>query len=91
MLRFKIQEIIMKPKIRIGMVGGGRDAFIGNVHRMAIRMDDRAELVCGAFSSTKQKSLESGEDLLIDRSVVVTSSIPKRFAPLVVMFFTILT
>ncbi len=60
----------MKPKIRIGMVGGGRDAFIGNVHRMAIRMDDRAELVCGAFSSTKQKSLESGEDLLIDQTRV---------------------
>lgn len=60
----------MKQKIRVGMVGGGRDAFIGNVHRIAMRMDDRAELVCGAFSSTKQKSLESGSDLLIDQSRV---------------------
>ena len=67
MFRFKIQEIIMRQKIRIGMVGGGRDAFIGDVHRIAMRMDDRAELVCGAFSSTKQKSLESGSDLLIDQ------------------------
>jgi predicted dehydrogenase len=58
----------MKPKLRMGMVGGGRDAFIGAVHRMAARLEDRIELVCGAFSSTKQKALESGKDLLLDTS-----------------------
>jgi predicted dehydrogenase len=48
------------------MVGGGRDAFIGAVHRMAMRLDDKIELVAGAFSSSAEKSRLSGEDLLID-------------------------
>jgi hypothetical protein len=41
-------------RIRLGMVGGGRDAFIGGVHRIAGRIDDRFELVAGAFSSTPE-------------------------------------
>jgi len=42
-----------KPaRIRLGMVGGGRDAFIGGVHHIASRIDDRYELVAGAFSSS---------------------------------------
>jgi hypothetical protein len=41
-------------RIRLGMVGGGRDAFIGGVHRIASRIDDRYELVAGAFSSTPE-------------------------------------
>jgi predicted dehydrogenase len=49
----------------MGMVGGGRDAFIGAVHRMAATLDNRIELVCGAFSSTRQKSRESGAELLL--------------------------
>lgn len=53
-----------KPiRIRLGMVGGGRDAFIGGVHRIASRMDDHYELVAGAFSSTAEKSLQSARDL----------------------------
>jgi predicted dehydrogenase len=48
------------------MVGGGRDAFIGGVHRMAMRLDGKIELVAGAFSSSAEKSRLSGEDLLID-------------------------
>ncbi|MEM6887190.1 MAG: Gfo/Idh/MocA family oxidoreductase [Pseudomonadota bacterium] len=51
------------PRIRLGMVGGGRDAFIGAVHRIASRIDDRFELVAGAFSSTAEKSLASAADL----------------------------
>lgn len=51
------------PRIRLGMVGGGRDAFIGAVHRIASRLDDRFELVAGAFSSTPEKSRASGADL----------------------------
>ncbi|MEM8541931.1 MAG: Gfo/Idh/MocA family oxidoreductase, partial [Pseudomonadota bacterium] len=50
-------------RIRLGMVGGGRDAFIGGVHRIASRIDDHYELVAGAFSSTAEKSLASGKDL----------------------------
>ena len=38
-------------KIRLGMVGGGTGAFIGEVHRIAARLDNRYELVAGAFSS----------------------------------------
>ncbi len=48
------------------MVGGGRDAFIGAVHRMAMRLDGKIELVAGAFSSNPEKSRLSGEDLLLD-------------------------
>lgn len=50
-------------RIRLGMVGGGRDAFIGNVHRIASRIDDKFELVAGCFSSTSEKSKASGADL----------------------------
>lgn len=50
-------------RIRLGMVGGGRDAFIGAVHRIASRMDDHFDLVAGCFSSTAEKSQASGADL----------------------------
>ena len=53
-------------KIRLGMVGGGIGAFIGEVHHMAARLDDRYELVAGAFSSDPQRCKESGEQLGID-------------------------
>jgi len=53
-------------RIRLGMVGGGRDAFIGGVHRIAARLDDRFELVAGCFSSTPEKSRASGADLGVD-------------------------
>ncbi len=48
------------------MVGGGRDAFIGAVHRIAMRLDGKIDLVAGAFSSSAEKSKLSGEDLLLD-------------------------
>ncbi len=48
------------------MVGGGRGAFIGGVHRIAAAMDGRAELVAGAFSSDPARSKASGEDLFLD-------------------------
>ncbi|HKU17427.1 MAG TPA: Gfo/Idh/MocA family oxidoreductase [Steroidobacteraceae bacterium] len=56
----------MKRRLRLGMVGGGRGAFIGAVHRMAARLDDRYELVAGVFSSDPQRSRESGAELLLD-------------------------
>ena len=52
-------------KIRMGMVGGGRGAFIGGVHRMAAALDQQVELVCGAFSSSPEKSKASGEDFFL--------------------------
>ena len=54
-------------RIRLGMVGGGNDAFIGGVHRIAARIDDRFELVAGALSSTPEKARESGEALGLPR------------------------
>src|ERR1700748_3780956 len=56
----------MARKLKAGMVGGGRDAFIGGVHRMAMRLDGKIDLVAGAFSSNAEKSRLSGEDLLLD-------------------------
>ena len=54
------------PRLRLGMVGGGRDAFIGAVHRIASRIDDQYELVAGCFSSDPEKSKASGADLGLD-------------------------
>ncbi|MEO1139433.1 MAG: Gfo/Idh/MocA family oxidoreductase [Pseudomonadota bacterium] len=54
-------------RIRLGMVGGGNDAFIGAVHRIASRIDDHYELVAGALSSTPEKSRASGEALGVPR------------------------
>ena len=52
----------------MGMVGGGEGAFIGAVHRIAAAIDGEIELVCGAFSSTKEKSLSSGLGLYLEKS-----------------------
>jgi predicted dehydrogenase len=50
-------------RIRYGMVGGGQGAFIGAVHRLAARIDDRYELVAGALSSDKKRALDSATEL----------------------------
>ncbi|MFC0317720.1 MULTISPECIES: Gfo/Idh/MocA family protein [Olivibacter] len=63
----------MKRKLRMGMVGGGIDAFIGSVHRIAARMDGLVELVCGAFSVHPEISRESGEALFVDPSRVYST------------------
>ena len=55
----------MARKLRYGMVGGGRGAFIGAVHRIAAAMDQQIDLVCGAFSSDPEKSKASGADLFL--------------------------
>lgn len=57
---------MMRRKLRFGMIGGGRGAFIGAVHRLAASMDGKAELVAGAFSSDAARSRASGADLLLD-------------------------
>src|ERR687893_652283 len=53
-------------RLRLGMVGGGRGAFIGAVHRIAARIDDRWQFVAGALSSDPERARLSGEDLLLD-------------------------
>ena len=53
----------MDRRMRIGMVGGGKDAFIGGVHRIALRLDGNYELVAGSFSSNFDNSKETGKDL----------------------------
>ena len=55
-----------EKKIRMGMVGGGKDAFIGAVHRIAASLDGLIELCCGAFSSNPDKAKESGRSLFIE-------------------------
>ncbi len=54
-------------KLRIGMIGGGPGSFIGEVHRIAARMDDRIELAATVLSSKPDKSKESGIALGIDK------------------------
>jgi predicted dehydrogenase len=63
----------MNRKLRMGMVGGGRGAFIGAVHRMAANLDGKIELVAGCFSSDPAKSKLSGEDFFLNPSRVYSS------------------
>ena len=56
----------MDRKLKMGMVGGGPGAFIGEVHRKASRMDGQIELVAGAFDINPEKSKEMGKELYID-------------------------
>ncbi len=57
----------MRP-IRLGMVGGGQGAFIGEVHRLVSRLDGQFELVAGALSSTPERARASGEALGLNPS-----------------------
>ena len=61
-------HVARSPRIRLGMVGGGRGAFIGAVHRIASRIDDQYELVAGAFSSDPDRSAASAADLGVSRA-----------------------
>jgi predicted dehydrogenase len=55
-------------KLRLGMVGGGPGAFIGEVHRIAARFDGRFELVAGALSSAPEKAKSYAKQLGISRA-----------------------
>src|SRR5690606_6667919 len=57
------KSMTMHKRIKLGMVGGGRGAFIGAVHRMAARLDDRFELVAGALSSDPVRAADSAADV----------------------------
>jgi predicted dehydrogenase len=55
----------MNRKLRMGMVGGGSDAFIGAIHRLAAFMDNQIELVCGCFSINPEISISSGKSYFL--------------------------
>ncbi len=55
----------MNRKLRMGMVGGGSDAFIGAIHRLAAFMDNQIELVCGCFSVDPEISISSGNSYFL--------------------------
>ncbi|WP_143304620.1 Gfo/Idh/MocA family protein [Chitinophaga vietnamensis] len=56
----------MTRKLRMGMIGGGKDAFIGAIHRIAANMDGLIELVAGALSVNPEIAVESGKMLFLD-------------------------
>ena len=63
----------IERKLKMGMVGGGPDAFIGEVHRKAARIDGGIELVAGTFSRDFEKSKQTGNELCIDGARVYRS------------------
>jgi predicted dehydrogenase len=63
----------MKRKLRMGMVGGGKDAFIGAIHRIAANADGLIELVCGALSINKEIAIDSGQSLFLREDRIYTT------------------
>jgi predicted dehydrogenase len=62
----------MQRKLRMAMIGGGKDAFIGAVHRLAMNMDGQVELVAGALSVNPEIAVESGKLLFLDENRIYT-------------------
>ena len=58
----------MERRLRLGMIGGGQGAFIGAVHRLSARMDDKYEFVAGCLSSTADKAEKSAKEIGLDLS-----------------------
>lgn len=63
----------MNRKLRMGMIGGGKDAFIGAIHRIAANMDGMVELVCGSLSINKEIAVDSGRSLFLPEDRIYTS------------------
>ena len=63
----------MNRKLRMGMVGGGKGAFIGAIHRIAANMDGMIDLVCGALSTSPKNADESGRMLFLEDSRIYHS------------------
>lgn len=63
----------MNRKLRMGMVGGGKDAFIGSIHRLAANMDGLIEVVAGALSINPEVAKESGKMLFLPEDRTYTS------------------
>jgi len=64
---------MLNRKLRMGMVGGGKDAFIGAIHRIAANMDGLIELCCGALSIHNDTAIESGKMLFLDEDRIYLS------------------
>lgn len=60
-------------KLKMGMIGGGMGSFIGAIHRNAAFLDNKIELVSGCFSSSFENSLQTGNDLYLDKDRVYKS------------------
>jgi len=60
-------------KLRMGMVGGGKDAFIGAIHRIAANADGLIQLVCGALSINKDIAVDSGRSLYLPEDRIYTN------------------
>jgi len=56
---------MLNRKLRMGMIGGGKDAFIGAIHRYAFNMDGLIEMVCGALSINPEIAKDSGKSLFL--------------------------
>lgn len=63
---------MVNRKLRIGMIGGGKDAFIGAVHRLAFNMDGQCELVAGALSINPEVATDSGRSLFLQEDRIYT-------------------
>jgi predicted dehydrogenase len=63
----------MPRKLRFGLIGGGPGSFIGRIHRIAAELDGQAQLVCGAFSSSPERSRLAGETYHLPVSRVYAS------------------
>lgn len=63
----------MTTKLRMGMIGGGKDAFIGAVHRVALNMDGLIELSCGALSADREIAIDSGKALFLPEERIYTN------------------
>src|SRR5436190_3130600 len=59
-------------KLRMAMIGGGRDAFIGAIHRIAVNMDGQIDIVAGALSVNPEVAIASGRDLFLDEERIYT-------------------
>jgi len=75
---------MLTRKLRMGMIGGGKDAFIGAIHRYAANMDGQIELVCGALSINPEIAKDSGETLYLpaDRIYLTYEEMIKKEAAL---------
>ena len=62
----------MNRKLRMAMIGGGKDAFIGAVHRLAMNMDGQVELVAGALSINPEVAFDSGKFLFLNEDRIYT-------------------
>ena len=60
-------------KLRMGMIGGGKDAFIGAIHRIAANTDGLIEFACGALSINKDIAIDSGQSLFLPEDKIYTT------------------